>query len=278
MSELDKLLRSYAPPPAPEGLARRSAEAALKHAQVRRHRAGWARSASRRGWRRPLLIGGASVSLAFTSALAATVASGGRIDIPLVSTVAAAVPIFNSPRPDPPAPPELPRPAASVAEAPAKAGPALASQAAGESPRRQQILERYRVAKQAVEQRRAAGQPTPRADRIEAAARRIAERRQSAGLETPPVEEIEAALAFRQLTRARQLERIDPGAITEAQIARFAQRLPPERRERFLALEPDAQRRLMVRALERLLARRAARRQGIGQDADSSEGISAAGR
>jgi hypothetical protein len=45
-----------------------------------------------------MLIGGAALGFAFTSAVAAEVASGGRIEIPVVHQVVAAIPVLGGPR------------------------------------------------------------------------------------------------------------------------------------------------------------------------------------
>ena len=80
MSDLNQLLDGYAPPPLPEGLAARASAAAIAAPQDRRGPlARWTRGARRGGWRRGALIGSAALGLAFTSAVAAEVASGGRI-------------------------------------------------------------------------------------------------------------------------------------------------------------------------------------------------------
>src|SRR6476619_2858165 len=203
MSGLDRLLNFYAPPPVPEGLAERAAAAAAGQPQdpVRPPRSA-RRHDRKRGWRaHPFLAGGAAVCLAFTSAVAATYASGGRIDIPVVRDVIAAVPM-------------LPQPHRMEAKRVAKAAPAkhpprstIAPVAGAQAeqlhlpplpPRAEQKLA---LAQRITDARRAAGLPTPRADRIEATARAIVGRREAAGLPAPTVAEVEGRLALRELRR-----------------------------------------------------------------------------
>lgn len=259
MSELDKLLQGYAPPPITAGLAERVAAEAARHAQEpgiaapRRHD-------RRGGWKRPLWIGATGFGLAFTSAVAATVVSGGRIEIPVVQQVVEAIPVLEKAK-------KRYEPAVEVAEAkPVSASPAAeqppASQPGEPGYRRAQVMRKLEAAKSHVEARRAAGLPTPRADRIEARAKAIVARREAAGLPTPTLEEVEAGLALRELRRMwwqRRAGGWNASMLTDAQLARIAGRLPPERRERFLALSPDTQRQLVGRQLEKLRLRRAMR-------------------
>lgn len=264
MSGLDKLLRSHVPPAVPTGLARRAVAEALKHGQApvsptppRRDR--------RDGWKRPLWIGAASFGLAFTSAVAATVVSGGRIEIPVVRQMVASIPVLDQATRKNEPPRQIAR-----AETPKRAPPAIMQTTKPEGPepgqpgwRKAQIIEKLASARQRVEQRRAAGLPTPRADRIEAQAQRIVERRQASGMSTPSVEEVETGLALREIRQMRMLRsgRLNPATLTDRQLARIADRLRPEKRERFLALPPDMQRRLVVRTIERMRARGAVRKQ-----------------
>ena len=258
MNRLDKLLDSYTPPPVPDGLARRAAAAALATPQ----NAGPAAIARRRdrrgGWRRNLIIGGTAVSLAFTSAVATTYASRGRIEIPVVTSVLAAVPGI-------PQPAEVGKPAKVAKRQTARPKAAVAAVAETATPKaevpinselRPEWADRYRRAKELVERRREAGIPTPRADRIEATAKAIVERREAAGLPTPPIEQVELSIAKREVRRERQ-QRALAAALTDDQVRRFVNRLPPDRRERFLQLDPRMQRQLIARQLLRLRARRA---------------------
>lgn len=262
MSELDKLLRGYAPPLVPAGLAQRAAAEAINHPQE----AGktlWRRRDRRGGWKRPLWIGAAGFSLAFTSAVAATVVSGGRIDIPVVAQVVEAIPVLEDARRknEPPvevaeARPVQPEPVAEEPDQTSNPPP----QPGEPGYRKARVMQKMAEAKQQVEARRAAGLPTPRADRIERQAKAIVERREAAGLPTPTVEEVEAGLALREMRRMwllRRAGRIDPAMLTDRQLARIADRLPPQKRERFLALPPDMQRQLVARQIEKMRARRA---------------------
>ena len=94
---LDALLSSYTPPPAPPGLAGRIADAALAHEQAP------PLGALRRSWRdrrgawlrRPLIAGGVAIGLAFSGAVAATLAGVEVVLPPRVQTVLAEVPFFG---------------------------------------------------------------------------------------------------------------------------------------------------------------------------------------
>lgn len=262
MNDLDKLLRSYRPPEPPAGLAQRAAERAASQPQhPAPERVPTRRRDRRGGWRRNLLAGGLMISLGFTSAVATTVASGGRVEIPVVSSVVASVPVLRQTMER-----AAPAPAIVVAtkKPVKKSEPATTELAAAKvedqpqpASRRGEMVERYAELKKQVELKRAAGLPTPRADRIEATAKRIVERRVAAGKPVPPIEQVEAMVAMRE---ARQAGRFGPQAITEEQLARFAERLPLERREHFLALRPEQQR-LVARAFQRMQMRRAMRAQ-----------------
>ena len=123
---------------------------------------------------------------------------------------------------------------------------------------RQRLMQTFTEAKKQVAERRAAGLPTPNADRIERKAKRIVERREAAGLPTPSLDEVELRLAIREWRTMRMLRKVarDPTEITDVQVDRFSRILPPQKREQFLALSPDQQRQLMGRAAQRFLARR----------------------
>ncbi len=269
MSELDKLLQGYAPPPVPARLAQRAAAEAVKHAQEaapapprRRDRRG--------GWKRPLWISAASFGLAFTSAVAATVVSGGRIEIPVVQPVVQqvveAVPVLHDAQAKR-APERIAEAAPQPPPKPAQAAPGNAPQPGEPGFRKVRVMQKLAEAKGQVEARRAAGLPTPRADRIERQAKAIVEHREAAGLPTPSVEEVEAGLALRELRRMwllRRAGRIDPLMLTDQQLARIANHLPPEKRERFLALPIDMQRQLVAQRIEQMRTRRAMR-QGLAE-------------
>lgn len=277
MSELDKLLQGYAPPRAPAGLAQRAVAAAINHSQDSGKAAAPRRHDRRGSWKRPLWIGAASIGLAFTSAVAATVVSGGRIEIPVVEQVVEAIPVLEEARRK-----NEPEPRLAQAE-PVKEAPTAAEEAAPATPvpgepgyGRARVMRNLAEAKQQVEARRAASLPTPRADRIERQAKAIVERREAAGLPTPTVEEVEAGLALREMRRMwlmRRAGRIDPAMLTDYQLARIANRLPPEKRERFLALPPDMQRQLVARQIDKIRARRGMQQAPAELPADRTEPV-----
>ncbi len=268
MTELDRLLKGHQVPPVPAGLAQRAVAEAVQYPQeMASAPAASSRRRDRRGgWKRPLWISTASFGLAFTSAVAATVVSGGRIEIPVVQQVVEAIPILDEAT-------KRSEPKQRAAEAAPVKEPAAIAEAVpevrtpGPAPgepgwRKARVMQKMAVAKQHVEDRRAAGLPTPRADRIETQAKQIVERRQAAGLPTPTIEEVEAGLALREMRRMwvlRRAGRFDPSMLTDQQLVRIADRLPPEKRERFMALPPDQQRQLVAHTLERMRARRAMR-------------------
>jgi hypothetical protein len=257
MSDLDRLLDAYSPPAPPEGLAGRAAASAIAVPQLGRG-ATWPRGERRGRWKRPAWLGAAAVGLAFTSAVAAEVVSGGRIAIPVVHQVVAAIPVLQPPRSA-----ERPVHAVSVkrpAPAPVVHPEPTSPPQPAPTPRERAVTH-FAKMKERVEQRRAAGLPTPNADRLEQQAQRIIERREAAGLPAPSLDEVELRLAVREWHRARILRQVarDPSALTDRQVLRFARILPPQKRERFLALAPDQQRQLMARAAQRFLARRTLR-------------------
>jgi hypothetical protein len=260
MSDLNRLLDSYAPPPVPEGLAARASAAAIAAPQDRRGPvARWSRGARRGGWRRGALIGGAALGFAFTSAVAAEVASGGRIEIPVVHQMVQAIPVLKA-APARPRPVQLAARTVKPPRKPAEAAPAVESDPAS---RRERLIGQFAQAKEQVAERRAAGLPTPTADRIERKAKRIVERREAAGLPAPSLDEVELRVALREGRTARILLQVarDPTNLTEVQVQRFARILPPRKRTQFLALSPEQQRQLMGRAAQRFLARRMQQRQ-----------------
>ena len=263
MSDLGRLLDSYSPPAVPQGLAARVAAAAIARPQEKGGvRLPWRRGDRRGGWKRQLWIGSAAIGLAFTSAVAAEVVSGGAIEIPVAHQVVAAIPVLNAAaHPKKPVEHRLavraPKPQPQLVVAPA--GPFGAQVAA--PPGRERVIERFQQMKRAVAERRAAGLPTPRADRIERQAKAIVERREAKGLPTPSLDEVELRLALREARTARILRQIarNPDAIGDWQVQRFASVLPAQKRERFMALPPEQQRALMARLVERMAERRAMR-------------------
>ena len=253
MSQLNQLLDGFAPPPVPDGLAARSAQAAAKVPQERRSLMPWRRGGARGGWRRGMLIGGAALGFAFTSAVAAEVVSGGRIQIPVVHQVVAAIPVLSGTH-EPKKPVQLAARSVRPAPKPIEVAPAAPAPMTG----RERLMQTFTEAKKEVAERRAAGLPTPNADRIERKAKRIVQRREAAGLPTPSLDEVELRLAIREWRTMRMLRQVarDPTEITDVQVDRFSRILPPQKREQFLALGPDQQRQLMGRAAQRFLARR----------------------
>lgn len=246
MSEFDQLMKGYVPPPVPPGLADRAVAAATAMPQDP-GRAAAGRRINRR-WTRPLWIGAASFGVAFTSAVAATVVSSGRIEIPVVQQVVEAIPVLNKAvQRDEPVrvARKIERPVNKVEAAPveAKSNPVPAI-------RNERARERIAALKQEVERRRAAGLPTPRADRIEA---RIAKVRQRAEI--------------------RDVVRNNPAALTDEQVAAIVERLPPARRQWLQSLPPERQRQVVIGTIERLRERRA-RRLGAPDPIEPSEGFS----
>src|SRR4029079_7392110 len=90
--------------------------------------------------------------------------------------------------------------------------------------------------KQQVPERRAAGLPTPTADRIERKAKRIVERRAAAGLPVPALDAVALGLAPREWRTIRILRQRarDRANLTDVQVQRFARILPPQKRAQFL--------------------------------------------
>ena len=237
---LDALLTAYAPPPAPPGLAGRVADAALALEQAPPLGALPRRWRDRRGaWlRRPLIAGGVALGLAFSGAVAATLAGVEVVLPPKVQTVLAEVPFFGRmAKAEPPAPPPVRRAAARPVPASNQA------ELAGEEPapvadqllqaQRTRAVRRWLRARQIVAERRAAGLPTPRADRIEWV---IEQRLVRQGvLPADPVERAavreEARRVWRERAEARRAMRR----------ARFAERnmLPPQQQERPIAARAD---------------------------------------
>lgn len=191
---LDALLAEYAAPPAPAGLAARATAAALAHPQAPAppH---WRAARDRRGgWlRRPLLVGGAALGLAFSGAVASTYAG---VELPRpVQAVIDKLPFVARKAPDSPidaqadAPGREPRERAVSPATPAQQERPFATFWRSLTPDQQErlrqapALQRLVVAKQIVDARRAAGLPTPRADIIE----RAIERRRAAATAGEPL-------------------------------------------------------------------------------------------
>ena len=275
MSGLNDLLDLYAPPAAADGLAQRAAVAAAKQPQERARTVFWRRGGRRGGWKRGALIGSAALGLAFTSAVAAEVVSGGAIQIPVAHQVVEAIPVLKA-RAHPAvvhhhelAAHKVKPVQAKVIE-PAQPPPTATPPQTLFAQNHPRLAQRFAIMKQRVQERRAAGLPTPRADRLEAQANRIVQNMQAKGLPAPPVEQVEMRLAMRQVMTARLLRRLpdDPALIGDWQVQRFARLLPPQKRERFEALPPNMQRRMMARMAERMRAHQAQQLQAQGS-ADS---------
>lgn len=208
---LDALLSELTPPPVPAGLEIRAADAALALPQAPALPAPRSPRRDRRGgWlRRPLVAGGIALGLAFSGAVAATLAGVEVAFPPKVQAVLAEVPFFRRmAKAEPPAPALAPAPRRRVAPAPAatpEAAPTFVEPDPSQQMRRARAVRRYLIARQIVAERRAAGLPTPRADRIEQA---IEQRliRQGA-LPADPVERAEVRAEVRRAWRERMLER-----------------------------------------------------------------------
>ena len=96
MTGLNQLLDAYTPPSVPQGLAGRAVAAAVAQPQRNGGRfGGWRRGGRRGGWKRSMFAGSAALGLVFTSAVAAEVVSGGRIEIPVVHQVVEAIPALR---------------------------------------------------------------------------------------------------------------------------------------------------------------------------------------
>lgn len=198
---LDALLAEYRPPTMSPGLADRVVAAALALPQTLSPPppAPQPRRGGRGRWlRRPLLAGGAALGIAFTGAVAASLAG---VELPRpVAVVVEKLPFIGKAAPAPSTPP--PRPAARLSPppAPAKADAPLpavpdAAPPTPLPPRIERRIERLQQAREIVAARRAAGLPTPRADRIEARrerAREVVAARRAAGLPTPRADRMEA--------------------------------------------------------------------------------------
>ena len=237
---LDALLASYTPPPTPPGLAGRVAGAALAREQappLGKLRRTWR---DRRGaWlRRPLIAGGVALGLAFSGAVAATLAGVEVVLPPKVQTVLAEVPFFGRmAKAEPPVPAPGRRAAAPRPESvPIPAELATVPPAFDDMPiqrQRARAVRRWLVARRIVAERRAAGLPTPRADRIDWA---IEQRLVRQGvLPADPIERAAVREEVRRVWRERAQAR------REMRRTRLAQRgmVPPPEREAPGAIRPD---------------------------------------
>lgn len=225
---LDALLADFRPPPMADGLADRVVAAALALPQAP------AAAATSRGprhdrrgrWlRRPLLIGGTALGIAFTGAVAASLA-GVELPRPVAAWVEK-LPLIGKAASEPVAPPVSRRSAERPPAPPPRPEPSRAPPTMQESPplppRLERRIERLERAREIVEARRAAGLPTPRADRIEARRERMREivaARRAAGLPTPRADRLEA-----RHERVRQL--LETRRQRETTAAPTAVALPP---------------------------------------------------
>lgn len=220
---LDALLAELRPPAMSDGLAERVAAAAL--ALPQQASAVYAAPRHARRWlRRPLLVGGAALGLAFTGAVAATFA-GVELPRPVAAVIEKLPLVGKAPVPEPrPAPPlrraverppqPAPQPKHLDTAPPLQPLPPL-------SPRFERRLDRLEQRQEIIAARRAAGLPTPGADRREARRERMREivaARRAAGLPTPHADRMEAREAR---VRAHLEERRRQREAGESTLARF---------------------------------------------------------
>lgn len=203
---LDALLADYAPPPMPDDLAARIAETAVAMPQAAPRAASRPWRDRRGAWlRRPLLIGGAALGLAFSGAVAATYAG---VELPpRIQSALAELPFVKAKVAQEPAK-AAPQPRASTA----RIGPAatIPSSGAQADQRPQRPIRAFWRELSPYERRRLRNAPPGRRLIV---ARQIAQSRRSAGLPTPGAEQIERAFerrrAIRQQRRAAREGRID---------------------------------------------------------------------
>jgi hypothetical protein len=245
---LDVLLADYVPPPMPDDLTARIAEAAVAMPQAAARAASCPWRDRRGAWlRRPLLIGGAALGLAFSGAVAATYA-GVELPPKIQSALA-----------------ELPFVKAKVAPAPEKAASQAQASAARVEPAAatpSQYVQDVQGPQRSIrvfwrelspyERRRLRNAPPGRRLIV---ARQIVQSRRSAGLPTPGAEQIERA--FERRRAIRQQRRAMPEGRIEAPARRPADALVTDR------LAPDGVSGRGERAdrLERREALRAERRE-----------------
>jgi hypothetical protein len=201
-SRLEALLAEAKPPPVPAGLADRVAAAATRLPQEAGLTAQRAAGRDRRGaWlRRPLIGGAIALGLAFSGAVAATLAG---VPLPAkVAAVIAQIPFVGHKSPEPEHAP-VRHAAAWPALRPAPAAPAAETASVDPAPRP------------------FAAQPRPAALRRMMMAQRIVARRAAMGLPSPPVERVERMIHRRQMMRRWQMA-------------------TPEQRAQFAATHPRA--------------------------------------
>ena len=228
---LEALLAEAVPPPLPAGLADRVVAAAT--ALPQEQRAARARRTSgrdRRGaWlRRPLLGGAIALGLAFSGAVAATLAG---VPLPAkVEAVMAQIPFVGRKTPEPEHA-AVRHAAARPAPRPAPAAPPPPATAAAEPPPVNLL-------------------PRPAELRRMMLANQIVARRQALGLPTPPVAQVERMIQRRQMLRRWQRATPEQRQAFLANHPHFAAMLQaraargqgtPEQRQAFLASHPRAQ-------------------------------------
>jgi hypothetical protein len=209
---LDALLSRCAAPSFPAGLADRlvaTATAAPQEAQAGQARRAAAPRRDRRGaWlRRPLIGGAVALGLAFSGAVAATLAG---VPLPAkVEAVIAELPFVGRKQVAAPKAPVPVRAHARPAPAPVAAPPVEI--VAPDDQARRARFERRMAARENVRERRALGLPTPAADRIQRRnqIRRQLVRRELARRlrEATPAERIEMRQAFRARREERRARR-----------------------------------------------------------------------
>lgn len=261
---LDALLADYAPPSMSGGFAARVAAAAVALPQETPTPASRPWRDRRGAWlRRPFLIGGAALGLAFSGAVAATYAG---VELPpKIQSVLAELPFVQvKAEPDPPKAPSRPRASPARPDAPAAMAPVAAQ-------RPERPLRAFWRELSPYERRRLRNAPPARRLNV---ARQIVETRRSAGLPTPGAEQIERAAERRR--EIRQVRRAERRAMRRERIKASARRSidpPIGGREAMEGLAPgfdrvadplDArqERREAVR-VERLERRRAAREERL---------------
>jgi hypothetical protein len=212
---LDALLADHVPPPMPADLAARVTATATALPQdpapvgraprpVRDRRGAWLR--------RPLIVGAAALGLAFSGALAAGYAG---VELPTrMRAVLARLP-FVAPKAAPPA-----RSPERRHQAPVRA--IDAPPPLGDAVRHQRMLRRLERVRAAAAERRAAGLPTPRADRIEQRIERRIARRDAAHAARPADPDIRAERrALRQARRAARADILDGHEMRRRRLERW---------------------------------------------------------
>ncbi|HYI48649.1 MAG TPA: hypothetical protein VEX35_09305 [Allosphingosinicella sp.] len=237
---LEALLADVPAPPVPTGLAERIVAAATAVAQ--QPRAGRARRAAdprhdrRRRWlRRPLLVGVCALGLALSGAVAATLA-GVPIPAKIAAVFSQAFPGEEKPEPkaQPPRRARPPRPATAPARSQAAASDRPAALIVPAVP----MQRRLAIARGIVAERRAAGLPTPIADRVE---RRILRWQAATPAERAALREARRQRWRQRLETRRALlrERAGPAVVRPSETALAPPRPAPIRRPQAPAAAPQ---------------------------------------